>query len=84
MYLAPLNYDRFFKKVFSDTTIAKCFLEAFLGVVIDEIELVGTSYKVTDDATVVVFDYRCKINGQFVVIDMQQWYKMTLYGQQKI
>jgi hypothetical protein len=78
MYLAPLNYDRFFKKVFSDTKIAKCFLEAFLGVVIDHIELVGTSYKVTDDATVVVFDYRCKINGQFVVIDMQQWYKTDI------
>ena len=78
MYLAPLNYDRFFKKVFSDTKIAKCFLEAFLGVVIDSIELVGTSYKVTDDATVVVFDYRCKINGQFVVIDMQQWYKTDI------
>jgi flagellar biosynthesis/type III secretory pathway protein FliH len=29
MYLAPLNYDRFFKKVFSDISIAKRFLEDF-------------------------------------------------------
>ncbi len=37
MYLAPLNYDRFFKKVFSDIKIAKKFLEDFLGVDIEEI-----------------------------------------------
>jgi len=38
MYLAPLNYDRSFKKVFSDTRIAKRFLEDFFDVVIDEKE----------------------------------------------
>ncbi|KPA15782.1 hypothetical protein MHK_004016 [Candidatus Magnetomorum sp. HK-1] len=27
MYLTPLNYDRFFKNVFSDPKIAKKFLE---------------------------------------------------------
>lgn len=27
MYLVPLNYDRFFKKKFSHTHIAKAFLE---------------------------------------------------------
>jgi len=24
---------------------------------------------------VVEFDYRCRINGKYVIIDMQQWYK---------
>ena len=32
MYLAPLNYDRYFKKVFSETRIAKRFLEDFFDV----------------------------------------------------
>jgi len=39
MYLAPLNYDRYFKKVFSDTTIAKRFLEDFFDKEIQSIEL---------------------------------------------
>jgi len=30
MYLAPLNYDRFFRKIFKDDAIAKAFLEDFL------------------------------------------------------
>lgn len=77
-YLAPLNYDRFFKKVFSDVQIAKRFLEDFLGVTIDEIELLSTDYKITDDAIAVEFDYRCKIGNQYVVIDMQQWYKTDI------
>ena len=38
MYLAPLNYDRYFKKVFSDERIAKRFLEDFLGVTIASLE----------------------------------------------
>jgi hypothetical protein len=41
MYLAPLNYDRYFKKVFSDTRIAKRFLEDFFDIEIDELELLS-------------------------------------------
>lgn len=75
MYLAPLNYDRYFKKVFSDTTIAKCFLEDFLGFEIQEIELLSINHKLTDDASAVEFDFRCKIDERYIIIDMQQWYK---------
>lgn len=75
MFVVSLNLDVFFKKVFSNTRIAKAFLEDFFGVKITEIELLKTEYKVTDDATIVRFDYRCKINGQYVVIEMQQKYK---------
>lgn len=83
MYLAPLNYDRFFKKVFSELRIAKQFLEDFLGVEIEEITEFPVQHKVTDTATQAViersrnveFDYRCKIEGHYVIIDMQQWYK---------
>ena len=72
MYLAPLNYDRFFKKVFSDLIIAKAFLEAFLGIKIESIERIKEKYKITDDAAFVEFDFRCKINGHYILIDMQQ------------
>lgn len=75
MYLAPLNYDRFFKKVFSDKAISKRFLEDFFDTTIEEIELLPTQHKISDDAAVVEFDYRCKIGGKYVIIDMQQWYK---------
>ncbi len=75
MYLAPLNYDRFFKKVFSNLFIAKNFLQDFLEVTIDEIERLPTKYKVTDDASVVDFDFRCKSDGEYFIVDMQQWYK---------
>ena len=75
MYLAPLNYDRFFKKVFSSKRIAKQFLQDFFNIKIEKIDIVNTAYKITDDAVVVVFDYRCKVNGQYIIIDMQQWYK---------
>jgi len=75
MFLAPLNYDRFFKKVFSDKDIAKRFLEDFLEIEIEEIENLPTKHKITDDAIFVEFDYRCKINGNYVIVDMQQWYK---------
>ncbi len=36
--MAPLNYDRYFKKVFSNERIAKCFLEDFLEVNISSLE----------------------------------------------
>lgn len=75
MYLAPLNYDRYFKKVFSDQNIAKRFLEDFFDVTIQEIEILKLNHKITDDAVAVEFDFRCKIDDQMVIIDMQQWYK---------
>ncbi len=78
MYLAPLNYDRYFKKVFSDIRIAKRFLEDFFDVTIDELELLPTKHKITDDATAVEFDFRCKIGDNFVIIDMQQWFKSDI------
>ena len=78
MYLAPLNYDRFFRKVFSDEQISKKFLEDFLGVEIETIELLKYKHKLTDDASIVEFDFRCKIDGSYVIIDMQQWYKQDI------
>ena len=75
MYLAPLNYDRYFRKVFSDTGIAKRFLEDFFDTRIESIELLTTYHKLTDDSAAVEFDFRCRIGEQFVIIDMQQWYK---------
>ncbi|MBI4645512.1 MAG: hypothetical protein HY738_02685 [Bacteroidia bacterium] len=78
MYLAPLNYDRYFKKVFRDTSIAKRFLEDFFDVTIQEIEALPTHHKITDSATAVEFDFRCKIKGSFIIIDMQQWYKTDI------
>jgi len=75
MYLAPLNYDRYFKKVFSDLKIAKRFLEDFLNVTIEEIEFLKNENKITDDAQSVEFDFRCKIDNNHVIIEMQQWYK---------
>lgn len=75
MYLAPLNYDRFFKKIFSDLNIAKRFLEDFLDITIESIESLPLKHKLTDQAMAVEFDFRCKIDGEYVIIDMQQWYK---------
>ncbi|MBI4646327.1 MAG: hypothetical protein HY738_06955, partial [Bacteroidia bacterium] len=78
MYLAPLNYDRYFKKVFSEKRIAKRFLEDFFDVQIDEIVLLKKYHKITDNASAVEFDFRCKIGNSFVIIDMQQWYKTDI------
>ncbi|MCP4219511.1 MAG: hypothetical protein GY765_33055, partial [bacterium] len=78
MYLAPLNYDRFFRKIFSDIEIAKRFLEDFLETEIEELEMLKEKHRVTDDASVVEFDFRCKIEGSYVIIDMQQWYKRDI------
>jgi len=75
MYLAPLNYDRYFKKVFKETEIAKKFLEDFFDITIDSIELLTQKHKITDDAVAVEFDFRCKIKGHHIIIDMQQWFK---------
>lgn len=75
MYAAPLNFDRFFKKVFSEVNIAKKFLEDFFDVDIEEIERMPVKHKLTDAAAVVEFDFRCKIKGKYIIIDMQQAYK---------
>ncbi len=75
MYLAPLNYDRFFKKVFSHTHIAKAFLEDFLDVQIEEITLLERTHLLTNSALKIEVDFRCKIAGSYIIIDMQQWYK---------
>ncbi len=75
MYLAPLNYDRYFKKVFSNLDIAKNFLEDFLDIQIQEITALPLDSRVTDAARVIEFDFRCKIGDSYIIIDMQQWYK---------
>jgi hypothetical protein len=78
MYLAPLNYDRYFKKVFSETRIAKRFLEDFFDITIDELEVLPTKHKITDNSAAVEFDFRCKIKDSYVIIDMQQWFKSDI------
>ncbi|MEN9610263.1 MAG: hypothetical protein RLZZ628_1077 [Bacteroidota bacterium] len=75
MYLAPINYDRFFERVFRDTSIAKGLLEDLLDVEIQEIKRLPRKAKLTDEAALVEFDYRCKMDGNYVIVDMQQWYK---------
>ena len=75
MYLVPLNYDPFFKKIFSDVRISKRFLEDFLNITIQKIELLPLDTKITNKASFVSFDFRCKIDDECVIIDMQQWYK---------
>ena len=77
-YLAPLNYDKFFKRVFDHLHIAKQFLEDFLGKEIEIIEKVNSKRDISDEATSTFFDFRCKIDGQFVIIEMQQWYKQDV------
>jgi len=79
-YLAPLNYDKFFKKVFKEPTISKQFLEDFLDIDIQDIELFERDRdKLTEDSKIVKFDYRCKVNeNKHVIIEMQQWYKADI------
>jgi hypothetical protein len=75
MFVAPLNLDLFFKKVFSNKRIAKSFLQDLLGKRISEITLLRTDHKLSDDAVIVKFDFRCKIDGAYIQIEMQQKYK---------
>jgi hypothetical protein len=75
MFLAPLNYDKYFSKVFSNEEISKRFLEDFLEADIKKFEMLKGRHRVTDDAARVEFDFRCKIENSFVILDMQQWYK---------
>jgi hypothetical protein len=78
MCLAPLNYSRFFKKVFSEERIAKSFLEDFLDVTIEEFEMLKDKYLVTQESLAAELDFRCKIDNSYVIIDMQHWYKRDL------
>jgi hypothetical protein len=78
MYVASLNLDLFFKKVFSNKKVAKKFLEDLLGVKITDIKFLSVENKLTDASIVVKFDFRCKIHGQYVVIEMQQKYKIDV------
>ncbi len=78
MYLAPLNYDRFFHRVFSNIVIAKRFFEDILNVTITDFEMLPRKNKITDDAAFVEFDFRCKIEGSYYILDMQQWYKIDV------
>jgi hypothetical protein len=75
MYLAPFTYNRFFERVFKDPFIAKGLLEDILDVTIEELTCLPRKHQITEDASIVEFDYRCKIDGAYVIIDMQQWYK---------
>jgi len=75
MFLAPLNYDKYFNKVFSNEKISKRSLEDFLEANIEEFEMLKGRHRVTDDAALVEFDFRCQIENSFVILDMQQWYK---------
>jgi len=45
---------------------------------ITEIQHLKLDYKVTDEANVVKFDFRCKVDDQYIIIDMQQWYKKDI------
>jgi hypothetical protein len=70
-YLVPLTKDEAFKKVFGDVHIAKAFLEDMLNVTIQSIVLHATDHKVTNAASVVRFDFRCKIDNEDVIIEIQ-------------
>ena len=78
MYLAPINYNRFFERIFKKPEIAKRFFEDMLNINITEIEPFPRKTKLTIDAAYVEFDYRCKIDGQYSILDMQQWYKLDV------
>ena len=78
MYLAPLNYDRFFERTFKDLNTAKSFLEDALNTTITDLEILPRKNKITDDAAFVEFDFRCKMDGVPTTIDMQQWYKLDV------
>jgi hypothetical protein len=75
MYLAPLNYDRFFERNFKNVATAKRFFEDLLKREIKEFEPLPRKGKITDDAAFVEFDYHCLIDGEYHILDMQQWYK---------
>ena len=49
-----------------------------LGVKITDFKRLSVENKLTDAAVTVKFDFRCKIHGQYVVIEMQQKYKIDV------
>ena len=75
MEILPLNYDKYFKKVFSDTEIAKKFLEDFLDIKIEEIKLLEKDINLTNKAREIRFDFRCKGDDKHFIVEMQQAYK---------
>ncbi len=75
MYLAPLNYDRFFERNFKNAATAKRFFEDLLNRKITTFEPLPRKSKITDDAAFVEFDYHCLIDNEYYILDMQQWYK---------
>ncbi|MEN9612474.1 MAG: hypothetical protein RLZZ628_3288 [Bacteroidota bacterium] len=78
MYLVPLNLDEPFKKVFECEDIAKAFIQDMLNVEITFIKKLDTDRKITNAAALIRFDYRCKINNQYVIVEMQQGYKQDV------
>ncbi len=75
MEILPLTYDRYFKKVFSNTRITKQFLEDFLGIEIESIELFDKDFNVTNTSRELRFDCVGKADQQHFIVEMQQWYK---------
>ncbi len=71
MEILPLNYDKYFKKVFSDTEIAKKFLEDFLDIKIAEIKLLEKDINLTNKARKIRFDFRCKGDDKHFIVEMQ-------------
>lgn len=78
MEILPLNYDRYFKKIFSDTEISKQFLEDFLDIEIAEITLLDKDFNVTNTSRELRFDFRCKDANQHFIVEMQQWHKYDM------
>jgi hypothetical protein len=78
VYLAPLNYERFFRKIFSDLETAQSFLQDFLDIKILEIQPLKEKHRLSDDSKVVEFDFRCRTEHGTFIVDMQQWYKADL------
>ena len=77
-WLAPLNYDRFFNKVFSNLSIVKDFLQDFFDIEIQNLRSIKKKQTFTDDSQGVEFDFRCEIDGKPVIIEMQQWFKIDI------
>ncbi|OQY49197.1 MAG: hypothetical protein B6242_00105 [Anaerolineaceae bacterium 4572_78] len=49
-----------------------------MEVTITELKPLSKEHYVTDDSSRVEFDFRCKIEGRHVIVDMQQWYKSDI------
>ena len=75
MDILPLTYDKYFKKAFSNLTIAKKFLEDFLDIEIAEISHLETDFNLTNKSRELRFDFRCKGDDKHFIVEMQQWYK---------